>query len=209
MTSTSIRRRLLTLCSGAGQSAQSLRDDEVVREFVRTGQDDLFELLVGRHKESVFRLAASVLGPGREAEAEDLTQEVFLTVFSRLAGFRHEASFSTWLYRLTYNRAIDARRGARWTRPHVAEECLVEQPNRGRTADPWRTVATDQLRMRLLEALNSLGDPQRSVLFLHYWMDRPVDEIARLLDLRPGTVKSHLHRARRRLQPVLEELDRG
>jgi DNA-directed RNA polymerase specialized sigma24 family protein len=45
------------------------------------------------------------------------------------------------------------------------------------------------------------------VLFLHYWMERPVAEIARLLDLRPGTVKSHLHRARRRLGPLLEEFD--
>jgi len=79
-------------------------DGTLIRAFLRTRNDDFFEELVRRHKDRAFRLAVAVLGPGSEADAEDVCQEVFVLVYRKLGDFRMESAFSTWLYRMTTNR---------------------------------------------------------------------------------------------------------
>jgi RNA polymerase sigma-70 factor (ECF subfamily) len=183
---------------GGGSDAASTADDlSLVREFQRTGGDDAFRVLFRRHKQRVFRLTAAILGPGREPEAEDLTQDAFLLAFRKLDSFRGESLFSTWLLHLARNLAIDRRRRADLRRPHVSVQHLVSLPAAG--ADPEQAAAASQRKERLRRQLEQLPYPQRTAVYLYYWLDCPVAEIAELLELKPDTVKSHLHRARRRL----------
>lgn len=176
-------------------------DASLVRELQRTGDDDLFQILVERHKRRVFRVAVAVLGPGREAEAEDLTQEAFLLVFRKLGSFRGDSAFSTWLLHLTRNLAIDRRRRADLRWPHVSDDRLAALPAVG--ANPEETAAASEQRERLLQKLDLLPDPQRTAVYLYYWLDSPLAEIAELLELSPEAVKSHLYRARQRLAGAL------
>jgi len=189
---------IATQRGGAGAAS---RDDDasLVRELQRTGDDELFRVLVERHKRRVFRLAAAVLGPGREAEAEDLTQEAFLLAFRKLGSFRGESAFSTWLLHLTRHLAIDRRRRADLRRPHVSDDELAKLPAVGAGANPEETAAASEQRERLLRQIELLPEPQRTVVYLYYWLGSPVAAIAELLELKPETVKSHLYRARQRL----------
>jgi RNA polymerase sigma-70 factor (ECF subfamily) len=187
-----------------GADPTSRADDaSLVRELQRTGDDELFRILVQRHKRRVFRVAAAVLGPGREAEAEDLTQEAFLLAFRKLGSFRGDSAFSTWLLRVTRNLAIDRRRRADLRKPHVSEDELAKLPAVGAGANPEEAAAAGEQRERLLRQLALLPEPQRTAVYLHYWLESPVAEMAELLELKPETVKSHLHRARQRLAGAL------
>ena len=188
-----------------GGARATSRDDDasLVRELQRTGDDELFRILVERHKRRVFRVAAAVLGPGREAEAEELTQEAFLLAFRKLGSFRGEAAFSTWLLHLTRHLAIDRRRRADLRRPHVSDDELASLPAVGAGTNPEETAAAGEQRERLLRQIERLPEPQRTVVYLYYWLESPVAGIAELLELKPETVKSHLYRARQRLASEL------
>jgi len=163
-----------------------------------------FDALVSRHRDQVFRVALSVLGPGAEADAEDVAQEVFVRAYRRLGSFRGESRVGTWLYRVAFNLAVDHRRRAGRRGEELGGETLDALPASG--GDPHR-VARDGESARLVRRLlDTLPEAQRAALHLHYWMGHTVAEIAELLDLAEGTVKSHLHRGRARLR---EELERG
>lgn len=177
----------------------------LVREFVRTGDDDLFHNLVRRYRDRVFRLAVSVLGPGNESEAEDVAQEVFVLVYRKIDNFRHESDFSTWLFRMTKNHALDRRRLARMRHPHVGDQALSSIPAPGRSNDPEMAAVDRERRARILELIERLPDQQRTAIYLHYWMGSGVAEIAELMEMKLQTVKSHLYRARRRLFRELNE----
>ena len=194
--------------AGASTPPSSVSDQVLIRQFLATGDGSFFEVLVQRYRNNVFRLAVSMLGPGTESAAEDLTQEVFGLVYRKLDTFRGDCAFATWLYQLTRNRTIDRRRRAAFNEPLAGDEVLQRLPDKGAHSNPLRTVAARERQARVLEKVSGLGEPQRSVVLLHYWLDRTIAEVAELLDLRPGTVKSHLHRARHKLARVLREEDR-
>jgi RNA polymerase sigma-70 factor (ECF subfamily) len=181
-------------------------DARLVAEFVRTRRSDLFELLVDRHKEKIFRLALAVLGPGLEAEAEEVTQEAFVTAFRQLPSFRSESRFGTWLYRIALRKAIDVRRSARLRHLHAGEDALVDGPLAGSPeAGPHERAEAGQKRRALLCALAELPDPYPTVLRLFYWLDWSVADISAALAIAPGTVKSHLFRAREMLFKKLKK----
>jgi RNA polymerase sigma-70 factor (ECF subfamily) len=180
-------------------------DAALIKAFLARGADRDFERLVDRYKERVHRLVASVLGPGLMAEAEGVTQEVFIQVFRKLATFRMESSFSTWLYRIAFNRAAERRQKARFRIAHQGEEVLRVLEARTADSNPAAVAATAQQNHRVVECLEELSEPQRTAVYLYYWMKYPVAEIAAQLGVQPGTVKSYLHRARARLARSLKE----
>lgn len=172
-------------------------DEELARQYLETGNDDLFALLVTRYSQCVFRLAVSVLGPSFAQEAEEVAQETFLTVHRSLKRFRFDCKFSTWLYRIAFNRAIDWRRKPRFRLDHSDESYLAREitPKRNQL---HRASDLERGR-RVLESVEGLPQPQRTVVYLYYWQDQSVGEIADYLELNPSTVKSHLFRARKTL----------
>jgi RNA polymerase sigma-70 factor, ECF subfamily len=171
-------------------------DADILADWRETGDPDLFRTLVERHQDRVFRLVASVLGPGYAAEAEEVTQDVFLQVFRKLSGYRQEARFSTWLYRVAWNRAVDHRRRARFQRPALPESALAKVAG---PSDPRRDLELEARRLELLAALETLPELYRTLVHLHYWLDCSLGEIEDLTGVPPGTSKSYLARARRLL----------
>ena len=173
------------------------QDEDLARHYLKTGDDDLFAILVQRYKQRVFQLAVSVLGPSFTEEAEEVVQETFLTVHRRLKRFRFDSQFSTWLYRIAYNRSIDWHRKPRLRLYHSDESPLLQQTARGR--NPLAQVTDQERGERVLESVERLPQPYRSVVYSYYWLDQSVAEISDYLDLNPSTVKSHLFRARKLL----------
>jgi RNA polymerase sigma-70 factor (ECF subfamily) len=174
-------------------SAPFDEDGILVDRFIETGLVDHFDALVERHQRTVFRVAVAVLGPGWERHAEDVAQDVFLQVFRQIQGFERRSRFSTWLYRIAYNRALDYRRslGARPETVLAAEPAIVPP-------------GADVLRSQALSAcLQRLPDAQRTAIHLHYWLGHTVTEIAGTLAVQPGTVKAWLFRARHLLTRCL------
>ena len=171
-------------------------DEALAASVCRTSDSSAFELLVRRYQERVFRLAISILGAGREQDAEEVTQDAFLQAYRGLARFRGDARFSTWIYRITYNAALNRRKSLGARRHSVAVDYASP-------ASPLQEAIASQRHAALHEAVEELPDLYRTVLRLHYWLGCPIDEIAEYLDAPPGTVKSYMHRARARLESIL------
>ena len=171
--------------------------DDAAKEaaWIRRAQDgdaEAFRRLVERHADPVFETALRIVR-SRE-EAEEAAQDAFVRAWRALDGFRGEARFSTWLYRIAARCALDraSRLRRRGDREVAADTERIEQapaPDRPETD-----------RRRLDRALGRLTAVQRAVVTLFYLRDRPVDEVAEILELPPGTVKTHLHRARSALR---------
>lgn len=182
-------------------------DEELVRRF-KGGDREAFSELVRRYQDRVFTLCLRWLGD-REA-AEETTQDVFLSLFRSLADFRGESQLSTWIYRIATNHCKN-RRMYRLRRAHDRHEPL-EGPE---TEDgPPRQIAfegpgTDSHLHRseaeeiLSRGLAQLDETHRSILVLRDIEDLSYEEIADILSLPRGTVKSRLHRARAELAKVL------
>jgi RNA polymerase sigma-70 factor (ECF subfamily) len=125
--------------------------------------------------------------------AEEVTQDVFLKVWRALPGYDGRASPSTWLYTIARNTCLSALRSAR----HRRTTPLDETPEPG--------VSSEVLgHLSIAQCVAALPDVERRVITLFYWEDRSIQDVARALDLPEGTVKSHLHRARRRLGEMME-----
>lgn len=171
--------------------------ERLARRFRDSRDAKVFDELVRRYQASVFRIVAATLGLDKNADVEDCVQEVFIDVFYKIGNFRFQSRFSTWLYRVARNKAVDVLRKPRFRLPHVDSEAVKEQIDAESGFEEQRVVeATDQ---RVRNAVQSLPTRQRSVVYLFYWMEVPIAEIAELMSMKSGTVKSELYRARQRL----------
>jgi RNA polymerase sigma-70 factor (ECF subfamily) len=177
-------------------------DSELVAR-VQHGDQQAFEELVRRHSAPVFRLAVSILGREFIPEAEDVAQEVFLKAYHAIGSFRGEAEFSSWIYRITFNQALNLKSRVRFRSPHEDETVL----HRAATSEPGpeRQLETARRDQALAECIQTLPEVYQSALRLYYWMDAGVGEAAVLLAVPENTVKSYLHRARQLLHGMLKE----
>jgi RNA polymerase sigma-70 factor (ECF subfamily) len=151
----------------------------------------------------VFRLAVSILGPAYSGEAEEVAQEVFVRVNHGLATFRGDAQFSSWIYRIAFNQAVNLKQRMRYRAPHLPENVLATTPSP--VVDPLGQLENGLRKRVLLECVEELPEIYQSALRLHYWMGASVAEIGELIGVPENTVKSYLHRARRLLHAMLEE----
>jgi RNA polymerase sigma-70 factor (ECF subfamily) len=177
-------------------------DPQLVRR-AQNGDQLAFAELVRRHSAQVFRLAVSILGREFIPEAEDVTQEVFIKVHQAIQSFRGDAEFSSWIYRITFNKAVNLKARVRFRSPHAEEAVLYHAvtPELG----PDRQVETAERDHALAEYIRMLPEVYQSALRLHYWLDAGVGEAAALLGVPENTVKSYLHRARQLLRGMLKE----
>jgi RNA polymerase sigma-70 factor (ECF subfamily) len=167
------------------------------------GDQDAFEELFRRHSEPVFRLALSILGRGFQTEAEDVAQEVFLRVHHALRSFRGEAEVGSWIYRITFNQAVNVKARARYRRPHLDEGALAHAADA--TPGPEAQAETARRDEALAACIQTLPEVYQSALRLYYWLGASVAETAVLLDVPENTAKSYLHRARQLLDGMLKE----
>lgn len=177
--------------------------DELARAAAK-GDIDAFETLLGLYQNKVYGLALRMCGS--EEDAWDVAQEAFLAAWRALPGFRGESGFSTWLYRLTANAAIDClrREKKRWGELSIeGGELPLSLPDAG--PSPQEAAEGGELRAAVNAALARLTDQHRTVLILRELQELSYEEIAGALGLDLGTVKSRISRARKALRKILLE----
>jgi RNA polymerase sigma-70 factor (ECF subfamily) len=151
----------------------------------QAGDEGAFSILAGESWDRLYQLALRILRDG--SMAEDATQQAVVSVWRRLPQLRDPARFEAWTYRLLVNAcASEARR----TRRRLPEITGLVAPHPVAPDDYGAVVDRDQLE----RAFRRLSVDQRAVLVLHHYLDLPVDAIAEVLAVAPGTVKSRLHR---------------
>jgi RNA polymerase sigma-70 factor (ECF subfamily) len=187
-----------------------LGDGELVR-LARKGEAAAFAEIMRRNNRHLFRAARGVLRD--DAEAEDVVQEAYVRAFRGLAGFRGDAGLSTWLTRIALNEALGRLRRRRNT---VGLE-TVESAQRGEGArifmfptaqtggDPEGVAARREIRRLLEAAIDELPEAFRLVLVARDVDGMSVEETAEVLGVRPETVRTRLHRARRLLRTALDQ----
>ena len=178
--------------------SQTPTDGELVRR-ARKGDEIAFGLLLERYQRPAYVVALSVTG--RHEDAEDAAQESFLVALDRLDECRSPDRFGGWMMTIVRNRSKNLIR-----RESLRETDQVPPGARSRVPTPDRVAETAELRSLLEDALGTLPEVQRQIVLLHDlegWKHR---EIAERLELPSGTVRSHLHFARKALRQMLHKV---
>ncbi len=173
-------------------------------ERSRQGDMEAFRALVAETEAYVYNLAYRILGNAQEAE--DMTQDVFVRVWRALPEFRADSKFTTWLYRIVVNTSLNRRRQLRAELQTVDHDDALNGlalPREASGADPSAAAIDRETIAALWAAVERLSAKYRLVIALFYQEGLSYEEIAELLALPLGTVKSHLSRARRALAKVL------
>lgn len=177
--------------------------DETLMLAVANGRLEAFEVLVQRHQTKVYRIVYQMLGS--EEDAWDVSQEVFIKVYQARKKYVVDAKFTTWLYRIANNAAIDRiRQNQRQNKViSVEEESMPE---------PQTPIAGAEDNMELIEmthamtsALSSLSERQRGMVVMKYCQGFSVAEIADVFDCAAGTVKATLFQALRNLRKTMTQ----
>lgn len=174
---------------------ESQSDELLVAAFVESNDTRALEILLNRHESRVFGICYRILG--NRADALDATQEVFLTVFRKARSFRHEAAFTTWLYRLTTNACHDS--GRKNARTPIPSETIPNLED--------RSLGDAGTRLEVEQALASLGEDQKTAVVMRDLYGLSYDEIAAATGAAVGTVKSRIARGRQALSELLRETD--
>jgi RNA polymerase sigma-70 factor (ECF subfamily) len=181
--------------------ARSVSTEDLIARYQR-GQVAAFAALFDRYKDYVYRVALLLVR--NSSDAEEVVQEAFLDVLKALPRYRLDgpARFETWLYRVTVNRAKMRLRRAR--PPSADWDALAEQlVSANPVHDPESSARRGEARQAVWQAVDALADHHRIVVLLRYLHDLPYKEIAQVLQLSEGTVKSRLHHAHRQLRERL------
>ena len=194
-------------------SAIGIRSSEQsLVEELKAGSEMAFALLIAQYSQSVYSLVARNLRDS--ADAADVTQEVFVKVFRNISGFHGEASLRTWIYRIALHEASNHRR---WWSRHKRQELTIDAPlenEEGETfcladalatsdASPYDCAARSEMKERIESALQTLPEAFRTVVVLREIEGFGYEEIAEVLDVNLGTVKSRLTRGRSALREAL------
>lgn len=183
-----------------------MADERKLVRLAQKGDTDAFEQLVEMHSDRIYSIALRMVG--NPTDAEDLAQEAFVRIWRGLEGFNMDSKFSTWAYRLTTNVCIDYLRKEKknnnvslFTEDDEGEEAELQIPDE--RYSPQRQMEQEELRQSVDRAMNSLDPQYRQILALRELGGLSYDEIARQLDLKEGTVKSRIARAREHMRRLL------
>jgi RNA polymerase sigma-70 factor, ECF subfamily len=210
-------RTLQTALQGISQTAlerigpRAAEEAALVAEL-KAGAEDAFAYILGLYQNPVYGLVAHILG--NDSDAADVLQNVFVKVIRGIGQFHGQSSLKTWIYRIAVREALNYRRG--WFRRHVHEpfsrdedtaEAVAALAARADGDNPYETLELAERQQMVKAALNGLPPVYRAVLVLREIEEFSYDEIAEVLGIAEGTVKSRLMRGRellrRRLGAVL------
>lgn len=182
-------------------------NEELLIRRIRDGEHDLFYELIRPYERRVYFAALSILR--NEADAEDAAQEAVLKAFKNIRQFRGEARFSTWLIQITVN---EARMRKRKEHAHMNEPIVDREDAEGdyvpRDFADWREIPSEtlerkEIREKLAEALEAVGDIYREVFVLRDMQHLSIEETAKTLGISTASVKTRLLRARLMLRDLL------
>jgi RNA polymerase sigma-70 factor (ECF subfamily) len=186
---------------------RSISDEDLVRQ-ARTGSEEAFAELVARYKDKIYNLGFRMLG-NRE-EAEDVAQETFLHTYRALDSFRVEERFSPWIYKIASNLCLDRLRKQRYAVASLDEPVGPDGDIPQQVADwsssPDKVYEISEIRQDTQRAISALPPKYKVVVVLRHLQDLTYDEIAKVLNIPQGTVKTRLFRAREILRRKLSRL---
>lgn len=173
---------------------------------LRSGSEAAFDWLVTHYHGPVYGLVRGVLCDS--SEAADVTQEVFLKAFRGIREFRGGSSLKTWLYRIAVREALNHRR---WAWRHLRQQIVIEDTEDGASFEPedsgpspFETLASRELQQVVQHALNGVAEVFRAAVILRDLEGMSYEEVAEVLGVSVGTVKSRILRGRRALREILE-----
>jgi RNA polymerase sigma-70 factor (ECF subfamily) len=183
-------------------SEPSEQDDTQLVKASQQGDQDAFAFLVQKHQRRVFAMSLRILQDYEDAR--EITQEAFLAAWQGLPSFRGEARFATWLYRIAYNcslRQLERRKRERARHSVIQAEHILEGMSKEKQAEDSIELRDRQAIVR--EQLEQLPPKYRIVLILRHLQDMTYEEMAEVLSMPVGTIKTHLFRARNLLKERL------
>ncbi len=170
--------------------------DRLIIERVKAGEHGAFKELIDRHKDMAFSLACSILKDRNLAE--DVLQETFIKVFSKLHSFRYQSLFTTWLYRIVVNRCYNELR-----RKKDIQEDFVEVTSE--VEDTSSLTDTNDLKQVINTALERMKPDEALVLRLFYLSELKIEEVEEVTNFSKSKVKVTLHRGRKNLAAILKQ----
>jgi RNA polymerase sigma-70 factor (ECF subfamily) len=178
-------------------------NEQALLQRAQKGDHDAFAALVEEHQRYVYNLAWRVVKS--EEEALDLTQETFVRAWTALPNFRGQSQFRTWLYRIVTNLCYNRLPNLRRSLTELGDDVISEIPETDLLFDnPARGFESRELRSYLHNAIESLDENYRLLISLRYQNELSYEEIANMLNLPLGTVKTGLFRAKEQLRRTLE-----
>lgn len=178
--------------------------DRDLVQRARRGDADAFNELVLRHQDKIFNAVYRFCG--NHEDAADITQRAFINAYRKISEFDGDAAFSTWMYRIAFNQSISYRReNSRHKGLSLysgKDEEMVVEP--AVMSGPEERMESQDNQHKVQQALSRLDDDDRRIIILKDIEDRSYDEIAEVLDIPKGTVRSRLHRARLALKEKLK-----
>jgi RNA polymerase sigma-70 factor (ECF subfamily) len=184
-------------------------DQDLIRQ-VLAGDRQAFGTLVERYQQAVYRIVYRLVGSVQEAE--DLTQEAFISCYRHLNRYDASRPFTPWLYRIAANLAVSRLRHLQRLLRFTWEQCFYstfENIAAAAGKEPENQYTAQETRQALLLDLNQLNPKDRAVITLRYFEELSYQEIAFILQTRPNTVEVRLHRARKKLRLIMERTAKG
>lgn len=184
-----------------------MKEEQLLIRRSRNGDRSAFRMIVEYHKKSVYYLALSMTG--NHHDAEDISQEVFLKLYQSLNKIRGKAKLSTWLYRVTVNTCINKKRKKSLAAMKLQENYIIDEMGNKQNYEGYQSRNPEQytesrrINMHIENALKRITHKERTVFVLRHYRDLPLKEIAGILSIAEGTVKSTLFRAIKKLQKEL------
>lgn len=175
-------------------------DNEYIDRVI-DGDTHAFRFLVERYQDMIFTIALKIAG--KKEDAEDIAQEAFVKCFKSLRSFNRKSRFSTWLYRIAYNHAID------FIKKRKMKSIPLELTGSENKPEETEVVPGENLDRKVLElllkgAIEKLPAEDRIIVFLYYYNDHSVKEIAEVVGIKENNVKIKLHRIRQKLTNRLQ-----
>lgn len=179
----------------------------LIQKSIR-GDVDSFEQLISQYMRYVYTLALRMMG--NEADAEDMAQEALIKAFRSISSYREEAKFSTWLYRITVNVCKDALRARKQTFSYDVETVPAYAHASDSRYDPLAAYEEKEQKKMVHAAIGKLPAEGRTIIVLRELMGHSYEDIAVILDIPVGTVRSRISRSRNALKHILiEEYGQG
>lgn len=174
--------------------------DEKLVEIIREKDQELFEQIVARYQNKIFSYINRLIG-NRE-EAEDLTQEVFIKVFKNLYGFDTKRKFSSWIYRIAHNEAVNHIKKKSYFRILSIEQNEFLQNTMSTTENLIEKIIKKENAKKIRELLDKLSFKYKEVLVLRYMEEKSYEEISDILRMPVNTVGTLINRAKGQLEKI-------
>ena len=172
-------------------------DTDLVRRCL-AGEDSAFTMLVTKYRRQVYAIAFRFTG--NHEEADDLVQDTFIKAYQHLNGFRGEAAFKTWLFRITTNLSINANKSSRVSKDSGQEP---DEHWRAQSPRPIQNLIDQQRQRELYQAIAQLPPKQKQTLMLKTFGHMTCEEVASIMKCSSGTVKANVFNALKRLKTIL------